>query len=158
MPKVAGPRGKISLDMTPLIDVVFQLLTFFVMTLNIVPAEGELDLQMPRSTVAGTESTDGPPTMTLVLKADAAGDCSLVQLNQRSFTGAARWDELHRHVVQIVGDGEMRAQARLRLVCDANLDYQHTMDAISAVSGSRKAGGDVTPLIEQIEFVSTPAP
>ena len=35
------------LDMTPMIDVVFQLMIFFMLTLKIVTEEGNFDINMP---------------------------------------------------------------------------------------------------------------
>ena len=45
--KKQGLPDKIPIDMTPMIDIVFQLLTFFVMTLKIVEAEGDFNIKMP---------------------------------------------------------------------------------------------------------------
>ena len=39
--------GKIAIDMTPMIDVVFQLLIFFMCTLKMVEPEGDFDISMP---------------------------------------------------------------------------------------------------------------
>lgn len=38
---------KVLIDMTPLIDIVFQLLTFFVMTLKVASLEGDFNIKMP---------------------------------------------------------------------------------------------------------------
>jgi Biopolymer transport protein len=38
---------KIDINMTPMIDIVFQLLAFFIMTLKIVQPEGDFDVRMP---------------------------------------------------------------------------------------------------------------
>ncbi|MEK6237543.1 MAG: biopolymer transporter ExbD, partial [Planctomycetales bacterium] len=38
---------KVELQMTPMIDIVFQLLVFFVMTFKIVSQEGDFDIKMP---------------------------------------------------------------------------------------------------------------
>ena len=38
---------KIELQMTPMIDIVFLLLIFFVMTFKIVAAEGDFNIKMP---------------------------------------------------------------------------------------------------------------
>ena len=38
---------KIELQMTPMIDIVFQLLVFFIMTFKIVSMEGDFNIRMP---------------------------------------------------------------------------------------------------------------
>ena len=47
-----------SLNMTPMIDVVFQLLIFFMLTLHFKEVEGKLLSQMPK---VGIQSVDVPP-------------------------------------------------------------------------------------------------
>lgn len=52
---------RVPTDMTPMIDVVFQLLVFFLFTFKITPVEGEIGVNMPPitagSAVAQEEST-----------------------------------------------------------------------------------------------------
>ncbi|MEZ6121857.1 MAG: biopolymer transporter ExbD [Planctomycetaceae bacterium] len=40
-------NAKIAVDMSAMIDVVFQLLIFFMLTLKIVEPEGDFDINMP---------------------------------------------------------------------------------------------------------------
>ena len=42
-------KDKIELQMTPMIDIVFQLLVFFIMTFKIVAQEGDFNIKMPVS-------------------------------------------------------------------------------------------------------------
>ncbi|NBP80347.1 hypothetical protein EBU58_06445, partial [bacterium] len=39
----SGLADKIDINMTPMIDIVFQLLAFFIMSLKIVQPEGDFD-------------------------------------------------------------------------------------------------------------------
>ena len=39
---------KVEVQMTPMIDIVFQLLVFFIMTFKIVSLEGDFHVKMPR--------------------------------------------------------------------------------------------------------------
>jgi biopolymer transport protein ExbD len=47
------PLAGVKLDMTPLIDVVFQLLAFFCLTFRIATLEGDLAMQPPARTGGG---------------------------------------------------------------------------------------------------------
>ena len=47
---------KIAIDMTPMIDVVFQLITFFMLTLKDVAVEGDFDIKMPLGPSKGAVS------------------------------------------------------------------------------------------------------
>jgi len=59
--------GKIALDMTPMIDVVFQLLIFFMCTLKVIEPEGDFDISIGGSQcihchgrrVASVQGADG---------------------------------------------------------------------------------------------------
>src|SRR5688500_16450611 len=111
--KIKKPEGaKIAIDMTPMIDIVFQLLTFFIMTLKIAAAEGDFNIRMPLSAPrAGPPDPNALPPMKLYLKADSAGNCSRVVLNESEFSGGDRWRRLHSHVAGIVCEGSLAASA-----------------------------------------------
>ncbi len=145
--------SKIAIDMTPMIDIVFQLLTFFVMTLKIATAEGDFNIRMPLAAPrAGPPDPNQLPPMKLFLKADAAGNCSQVVMNDSQFSGGDRWDRLHSHIAGIVGDGSLAASAEVELVCDYTLHYEHVIEAITAVSGSITPDGQIVKLVEKIKF------
>jgi biopolymer transport protein ExbD len=145
--------SKIAIDMTPMIDIVFQLLTFFVMTLKIATAEGDFNIRMPLAAPrAGPPDPNQLPPMKLFLKADAAGNCSQVVMNDSQFSGGDRWARLHSHIAGIVGDGSLAASAEVELVCDYNLHYEHVIEAITAVSGSITPDGQIVKLVEKIKF------
>jgi biopolymer transport protein ExbD len=148
----ANSKRSIALDMTPLIDIVFQLLIFFVMTLNILPPEGAFEIRMPNRSGPSADP-DTPPIMRLRLQADELGSCSGIRLNETEFHGPRRWDDLHRHVRELVGEGSFRAEAEVHIDADSDLKYENVIHAITAVSGSIDAKGDVSRLVERIVFV-----
>ncbi|MFT5528125.1 MAG: biopolymer transport protein ExbD, partial [Pirellulaceae bacterium] len=47
-----GPDEEIELQMTPMIDIVFQLLVFFIMTFKIVAMEGDFNIKMPMAAIS----------------------------------------------------------------------------------------------------------
>jgi biopolymer transport protein ExbD len=47
---------KVEIPMTPMIDIVFQLLVFFIMTFKIVSQEGDFNIKMPLAAMS-----EGPP-------------------------------------------------------------------------------------------------
>jgi len=145
--------SKIAIDMTPMIDIVFQLLTFFTMTLRVSTPEGDFNIKMPLAAPrAGTPDPDALPPMKLRLVAASNGDCADIILNARSFSGANRWKELHSHIASIVGDGSQKADAEVEIDADYNLRYENVIEAITAVSGSVDANGQVVKLVEKIKF------
>ncbi len=49
MPRLGPPiiDRRVDIQMTPMIDVVFQLLTFFLMSFRVAAAEGDFNLLLP---------------------------------------------------------------------------------------------------------------
>jgi biopolymer transport protein ExbD len=143
----------VKLQMTPMIDIVFQLLVFFIMTFRIIAQEGDFNIRMPlhAPTDAAPDDTQVPP-MTLRVLADEEGHIAGIRLNERSFEN---WDTLQQHIITILGDetgpGSIREQAEVELDCDYGLHYEHVIAAITAVSGYVE-NGRVFKLVENIKF------
>ncbi len=156
--KKGGLPDKIPIDMTPMIDIVFQLLTFFIMTLKIVSQEGDFNIRMPLAAPrAGVPDPNQLPPMKIRMRADQNGNLIDLVLNERSFSGPTRWQQLHNHIASLVGDGSMAASAEVELDCDYALRYEHVIEAITAVSGSIGPDGQIVKLVEKIKF-SPPRP
>jgi biopolymer transport protein ExbD len=49
-------REQVSLQMTPMIDIVFQLMVFFVFTFKIALPEGDFNVRMPAQAGADPQS------------------------------------------------------------------------------------------------------
>ncbi len=61
--------SKIDINMTPMIDVVFQLLTFFMLTLTSVVVEGDFNIRMPLGASAGAAEDNPIPPIILKMTA-----------------------------------------------------------------------------------------
>ena len=152
---------KIELQMTPMIDVVFLLLIFFLMTFKIVSPEGDFNIKMPLAA-----PSEGPPDETLLpptkitLRSDDNGVLSGILLVNRPINSH---DELRLEIRNIVNDaggpGSAGAKAlEVELACDYQLRYEHLIDAISDVSGYVAKDGRIVKLIEKIRFSPLQAP
>jgi biopolymer transport protein ExbD len=153
---------KIELQMTPMIDIVFQLLVFFIMTFKIVAAEGDFNIKMPIG--APSEGKPDPhqlPPLKLKLRANSQGQLTSMQLNQKQIA-RGDWGALRGHIISILGDerGPMSIQDSLEveLDCDYNLHYEHVIDAITAVSGYIGEDDKVVKLVEKIKFTPPKKP
>jgi biopolymer transport protein ExbD len=155
-------QDKIELQMTPMIDIVFQLLVFFIMTFKIVSQEGDFNIKMPLADPStGTVDDLQIPPMKVRLTADSAGRLNGIFLNERAlgFTPGSRVPmmPLRNEMVSIIGDdrgpGSYQEQAEIELDCDYSLHYSHVIEAITAVSGYiDPATRDVVKLVEKINF------
>jgi biopolymer transport protein ExbD len=144
---------KIPIDMTPMIDIVFQLLTFFCMTLRVSSAEGDFNIKMPLAAPrAGLPDPNQLPPMKVRLAADADGNLMELALNDRAFSGPDRFRMLHNHIAGLVGNGSLAASAEVELDCDFGLQYSYVIEAITAVSGTVGPDGQVIKLVEKIKF------
>jgi biopolymer transport protein ExbD len=144
---------KHDVNMTSMIDIVFLLLVFFVMTFKIVEVEGDFSVRMP---IAGTESgvvDDTELQLKLRLRADDEGRLVAIQLNEISL--GVDYLQLQNTVIGLVGSTAPTAAAgegpEVEIDTDYNLRYEHVIDAISAVSGY-KEGDQTVKLIERIKF------
>lgn len=139
------------LNMTSMIDIVFLLLIFFVMTFKIVEMEGDFSVRMP---LAGggspTDITDLP--LKLRLRADADGKLTGMAMNDIDL--GTDFDQLRGQVVSLISSsvpGDANDGPELEIDTDYQLRYEYVIEAITAVSGY-KDGDQVVKLIEKIKF------
>ena len=144
---------KIELQMTPMIDIVFQLLVFFIMTFKIVAQEGDFSIKMPKAPASGNPSPNLVPPIQVRMTADVNGNLANIAVGTRSL--GRDFTALQNEVVGIIGTergpGSIAESAEVELDCDYNLHYQYVIQAITAVSG-KVQGKDVIKLIEKIKF------
>jgi biopolymer transport protein ExbD len=141
------------LSMTSMIDIVFLLLVFFVMTFKIVELEGDFSIRMPlasQDTQSVIDPTDLP--LKLRLRADENGHLTSMSLNEIDL--GVDFDALRASVVQLIGTAapvEGDEGPEIEIDTDYNLRYEYIIRSITAVSGY-KDGSQVVKLIEKIKF------
>jgi biopolymer transport protein ExbD len=86
--------SKIDINMTPMIDVVFQLLTFFMLTLKTVIVEGDFNIRMPLGASAGAAEDNPIPPLIVKMAASPEGRLSGVQLGGKGVVGQDLLNEL----------------------------------------------------------------
>ena len=156
--KVRGKHReeKIELQMTPMIDIVFQLLIFFIMTFKIVLPEGDFNIRMPSAASAVQAQPTETPTLTLRIAAGPGGELAALQLGDLAFgTEFDAFARLHAHIRSLVGDAAgpgSAADQEVELDCDYDLNYEYVMRAITAITGYIDANGRQHKLIERIKF------
>ena len=144
---------KVDLQMTPMIDIVFQLLIFFVMTFKIASVEGDFNVKMPlaSSTSAAQTETVAVPVR---LVADPQGQLTSIRMGDRNLGTDFR--ALRQEIIAMVGTdtgpGSMAENTEVELDCDYQLNYAYTIRAIDAVSGFIDQTGKMQPLIEKVKF------
>ena len=159
MPKITGAGcaiAKIEINMTPMIDVVFQLLTFFLMTFKVSAVEGDFDLRLPRENPPELGTADGyPDEIRIRLIAAPDGDLAAIQIETSSpLVGPAAFAELTRmsaRIVQIARDAGQE-EPTARIVADDGLRYEFVLQAIAAASSRLDAAGNIEPLFKKVRL------
>jgi biopolymer transport protein ExbD len=149
---------KVDIQMTPMIDIVFQLLTFFLFSFKIATIEGDFNIRMPLAG-PGQPTEESQLPIKVRLTADADGNLTGIQMSDRPI-GSFR--ELHEQVMSIVGsDAGPSAAAEnteAELDCDYNLKYENVIRAITAISGTVTPDGHIVKLIQKIKFAPPKKP
>lgn len=154
---------KVELQMTPMIDIVFQLLVFFIMTFNIVAQEGDFNIRMPILGAPQDQLLEiEKRTLKVRMTANANGDLQQLKLGDAVLfksPGTVReaFGSLHNKILGMVDDaGGPDAAGNLLEVefdCDYDLKYNNVIEAITAVTGTKARGSDkIQRLIENIKF------
>jgi biopolymer transport protein ExbD len=148
---------KIAPQMAPMIDVVFQLLIFFMLTLKIVSPEGEFGINMPL-TGQSPENPDEPllPEMKVRAIAGADGELASLQLNGRDLGNDEQaFADLTASVRRLAGDpssDEPSDKLSVEIDPDYKLNYRWFIKTVGAVSGDRLPDGTTVPLVQNIKF------
>lgn len=157
----------IKLNMTAMIDVVFQLLVFFILTFKIVALEGDFNVKMPlASTDPPTENIENLTTLiTVKLNAGENGMIAGIDvddgLQSQSLTGPDMFSELTNFVESVLAnnaDPSTAEDIEVEFDIDYSLKYQFTVKAIGSVSGKVLPDDTVKTLIEKIKFRDNSTP
>jgi biopolymer transport protein ExbD len=144
------PQSK--MDMMPMIDVVFNLLVFFVMTFKIIAPEGDFNVRMPPKGPPPDTIVDQPPEPIRVrLSASPGGGLSLISFGDKPLGTNAL--ALRKAVLQFVTQrgGPDKADVEVELNPDPNLRWEFVIEAYTAVTGQIK-GGQVQKICDKVKF------
>jgi len=146
---------KIEAQMAPMIDVVFLLLIFFLLTLRIVEQEGDFSINMPIGAPAPAQSDElNLPDIKVRLIAQSDGSLGQLLLGERKLgIGPAAFERLNREIRGIVGgSGEpITKDIEVEIDADYHLNYEHFIRAISACTGSLQ-NGKLVRYVEKIKY------
>ena len=137
-----GPPIEVQFPVTPMLDMAFQLLAFFVLTFQTPTSETRLDLYLPAASAALPGSTEGQATeaprrradldlendLWIKAEADDLGDLKSLALGDSPLPDlAALTDRLRRY--NRVLDGR---PLRVRLLADDRLRYEQAARIVGA--------------------------
>jgi biopolymer transport protein ExbD len=149
---------EIKINMTAMIDIVFQLLVFFIMTFKVVAMEGDFNIKMPlASESADSLDEELPDLITVRLDAGENGNISSITVDDseilREATMFSDLTSIVEERLAAEGDPEQTAETEVEFDIDYNLKYSFTVKAIAAVSGKVLPDGEgIKTLIKKVKF------
>ena len=152
---------KIELQMTPMIDIVFQLLVFFVMTFKVVVREGDFNIRMPASSSASSAVEDFNVPISIKLEAGIGGNIADIIIDDseslRALTSTSNemFELLSQRVAEYKEEtsvGDFASELEVEFDTDYDLRYEEQIKAITAVSGRFDADGNLVKLADKIKF------
>lgn len=147
-------RHETTIQMTPMIDIVFQLMCFFLFTFRIVLPEGDFSIRMPTAQKSSSSTPSESPLLKVRLRANEAGELAAVQLGDVALEGDAPFYHLQSRIRNLVGDaaGPAPSDQEVEIDADFNLKYRYAMSAITAVTGYVDDNGEQHKLVERVRF------
>ena len=148
-------QSKVEMLMTPMIDIVFQLLTFFIMSFKIAAQEGDFNIKMPLASPREGMPNENDVPLKVKLTAGPGGNLAGIQMGDRRFEN---FSQLQQAVIGMVGkdSGPGKASTQeVELDCDYNLRYEEVVSAVTAVSGYVTRDGQIVKLVEKLKFSPT---
>lgn len=146
---------KLEMNMSAMIDVVFQLLIFFMLTLKIVEPEGDFNINMPASGAPSQNDDMQLPDIKVKLVADADGNLSRLMLGSRNLgSGQPAFAQLNLEILKLIGrpGDPISKDMEVEIDADYHLHFSHVINAVGACTGRLDANGKVVKYIEKIKF------
>ena len=147
-----------------MIDVVFLLLAFFVVTYKTPEIEGDFNIRMPIDAQSTSQpSLDDLSPVAIKLSSDARGELVGIRFGE---TPVADMKALRAAVYQYAnqnstsfqdafngaGQPEFRGDLEVELDCDPQLRYRYAMEAITAVTGYLNSNDQLVKMVEKVKF------
>jgi biopolymer transport protein ExbD len=142
---------EVQLNLAAMLDMAFQLLTFFILTFKPAPVEGEILLRMPppesmrvqagKRAGSDTSSTDvlqGFDTVTLTIRASRSGDIAEVFVEQDS--AGKSMASLNDKLSKVIGDPNSKF-TQVLISVDPNLKYDGLMRVVDVCTRQKLPDG-----------------
>src|SRR4030095_16952348 len=165
MRKKRRRQGEVELNLAAMLDMAFQLLTFFILTFKPAPVEGQVLLRMPPpqpvtninagqkagSDTSNTNPVQGLNTLLITVIANANGDIRQLAVGETTMSNSL--GALGQKVGQLLGD-EGSAFDQVIIQVDSRVTYDAMMKVIDICTRQKLANGE--PL-SKLSFVELPS-
>ena len=160
--KIRGKKNSgegVQLNMTAMIDIVFQLLVYFILTFKVTALEGDFSINMPTASDTTNDMIE-PLDQTIYVKL-VPGEVGMSQIevdygiDRQVFSSERMFQELRTYIKGIVlqaDDPSNTTQNEVEFDIDRDLQYEFTVMGIESVTGEPVGNGQITTLIEKVRF------
>ena len=138
-----GKAEKIEPQMAPMIDIVFQLLIFFMLTLKIIEPEGDFNINMPIAAPSQENDEIDLPDLKVRLRAAPDGSLAAIEFGRHPLGNDAQaFDRLNHKILAIIGGAgnPLTKDMEVEIDADYNPNYEYIIRAISACTGRLQDG------------------
>ncbi len=150
-----GPT-KVEIPMAPMIDIVFQLLIFFMLNLKIVSPEGNFNINMPISAPMAAASDNNLPEIKVSLRSDRNGKLTQLTFGTKDLGNDDNaFERLNREILTIIGrpGNPLTKEVEVEIDADFETHYKYVVKAISKCTGRYDPDTkQVARYVEKIKF------
>ncbi|MCA9117154.1 MAG: biopolymer transporter ExbD [Planctomycetaceae bacterium] len=157
--KLRGKKSddKIETQMAPMIDVVFQLLIFFMLTLKIIEPEGDFNINMPIAAPSQQQNDEiNLPDIKVRLEAAENGLLNSLKLGGQNLGNDENaFLRLNAEILKIIGrpGNPLTKDVEVEIDADYGLNYEYVIRAVSACTGRFDQNSkQVVRYVEKIKF------
>lgn len=148
--------SKVEVPMAPMIDIVFQLLIFFMLNLKIVAPEGNFNINLPISAPSNAPSDVSLPDIKVGLRSDMDGNLTQLTLGGNNLgNNEAAFDRLNKEILTLIGrpGNPLTKEIEVELDADYECQYKYVVKAISRCTGRfDPQTQQVARYVEKIKF------
>lgn len=150
-------RSGVELNMTPMIDVVFQLLAFFLMTFRVSVVEGDFELRLPAPDGPNRfdQAVQSSERIVVRIQSDERGEPVELLLDSQSIPiGPGAFNRLRVEFLRISAQAQSAGVPlpTLEITADDRLQYEFVARAIAAASPRLDDRGRPAPLVKAVHF------
>jgi biopolymer transport protein ExbD len=147
---------KLETNMSAMIDIVFQLLIFFMITLQISEPEGDFNINMPAQGKPTNPDEFPLPDIKVELRANPDGTLAGLFFGSRNLgVGPAAFEQLNIEILKVIGrpGDPITKDMPVEIDADYNLHFSNVINAVGACTGRvDKRSGNIVKYIEKIKF------
>ena len=157
-------QGEVELNVTAMLDLAFQLLTFFILTFKPAPVEGDVMLRMapprpttivkdgqaPGANAKNTNPVQGLTSLVITVVGDESGDLQTIAVGESQTGGLEQFDAKLRTILADEGAGF----DQVLLQVSGNLRYRELMQVIDVCTRQKLPNGKK---LSKLSFVELPS-